>query len=66
MVSNPHNIYRNPTNVVDNENLEIESEQNSVESIHIEHKDLRIMLYRHWSLYESLYYSNYIASKLGI
>ena len=66
VVSNPQNIYRNPVSVVDNENLEIESEQNVLHSIRIEHKDLRIMLYRHWSLYESLYYSNYIAAKLGI
>ena len=25
----------------------------------------RFMLLRHWSLYESMYYSNYVASKLG-
>ena len=66
VVSNPLNIYRNPTSALDNENFEIESDQSTINSIKIEHKDLRIMLYRHWSLYESLYYSNYIAAKLGI
>lgn len=24
------------------------------------------MLMRHWNLYDSMYYSNYIASKIGI
>jgi cell division control protein 45 len=28
--------------------------------------DYRFMLYRHWNLYDSMYYSRYIASKLGI
>jgi cell division control protein 45 len=66
VVSNPQNIYRNPINRIDNEDLDIESDQNTIGSIQIEHKDLRIILYRHWSLYDSLYYSNYIASRLGI
>jgi cell division control protein 45 len=29
-------------------------------------EDYRFMLFRHWSLYESMYHSNYVASKLGI
>lgn len=67
VVSNPQNIYRNPANIQDAEDdFEIQSGQKPLNSISIEYKDLRIMLYRHWSLYESLYYSNYIASKLGI
>lgn len=67
VVSNPSNIYKNPTRIEDDtDNFEIQTEQKPVNSVFIEHKDLRIMLYRHWSLYESLYYSNYIASKLGI
>eukprot|EP00026_Physarum_polycephalum_P005984 Phypoly_transcript_06023.p1 GENE.Phypoly_transcript_06023~~Phypoly_transcript_06023.p1 ORF type:complete len:551 (+),score=62.68 Phypoly_transcript_06023:96-1748(+) len=28
--------------------------------------DYRFMLYRHWNLYDSMYYSRYIATKLGI
>lgn len=28
-------------------------------------KEYRFLLYRHWSLYESMYNSNYVASKLG-
>lgn len=67
VVSNPSNIYKNPTRIEDDsDNFEIQTEQKPVNSVFIEHKDLRIMLYRHWSLYESLYYSNYIASRLGI
>ncbi len=29
-------------------------------------EEYRLMLYRHWSLYDSMYFSNYVASKLGI
>ncbi|DBA01874.1 TPA: hypothetical protein N0F65_006022 [Lagenidium giganteum] len=29
-------------------------------------EEYRFMLYRHWSLYESMYYSDYVASKLGL
>jgi len=29
-------------------------------------EEYRFMLYRHWSLYKSMYFSNYIAAKLGI
>ena len=29
-------------------------------------KEFRFMLFRHWSLYESIYHSTYVASKLGI
>eukprot|EP00002_Diphylleia_rotans_P004337 TRINITY_DN13166_c0_g1_i1.p1 TRINITY_DN13166_c0_g1~~TRINITY_DN13166_c0_g1_i1.p1 ORF type:complete len:738 (+),score=192.94 TRINITY_DN13166_c0_g1_i1:43-2256(+) len=29
-------------------------------------EDYRLMLYRHWSLYESLYHSTFVASRLGI
>lgn len=29
-------------------------------------EEYRFMLYRHWSLYDSMYYSDYIASKLGL
>jgi hypothetical protein len=28
--------------------------------------DLRLMLYRHWTLYDSMYHSSYFASRLGI
>eukprot|EP00611_Tribonema_gayanum_P009773 TRINITY_DN1964_c2_g1_i2.p1 TRINITY_DN1964_c2_g1~~TRINITY_DN1964_c2_g1_i2.p1 ORF type:complete len:658 (-),score=278.74 TRINITY_DN1964_c2_g1_i2:501-2474(-) len=28
--------------------------------------ELRFMLHRHWSLYEAMYYSNYVASKLRV
>ena len=30
------------------------------------HCSYRFMLYRHWNLYDSMYYSRYIATKLGI
>ena len=29
-------------------------------------EDYRFMLYRHWSLYESMFHSNYVASKLRV
>lgn len=29
-------------------------------------EEYRFMCYRHWSLYESMYYSDYVASKLGL
>lgn len=67
VVSHPSNIYKAPSRIEDEESgFEIQTEQKPVSSLFIEHKDLRIMLYRHWSLYDSLYHSNYIASKLGI
>jgi cell division control protein 45 len=67
VVSHPANIYKVPSRVEDDScNFEIQTEQKPVSSVFIEHKDLRIMLYRHWSLYDSLYHSNYIASRLGI
>ena len=50
----------------ENEGVSLDSEQKSPGNIHIEHKDFGFMLYRHWSLYESLYYSNYIACKLAV
>jgi cell division control protein 45 len=28
--------------------------------------EYRFMLYRHWSLYDSLFHSGYVASKLGV
>jgi cell division control protein 45 len=28
--------------------------------------DFRFMLLRHWNLYESMYYSNYVAAKFGV
>ena len=28
--------------------------------------ELRFMLFRHWNLYDSMYHSSYVASKLGI
>lgn len=28
--------------------------------------ELKLMLYRHWSLYESMYHSNYVASRLQV
>lgn len=28
--------------------------------------ELKFMLYRHWSLYESMYHSNYVASRLQV
>lgn len=33
--------------------------------ITIELKELRVMLLRHWTLYDSLYYSNIVAARLG-
>ncbi|ORX99770.1 CDC45-like protein [Basidiobolus meristosporus CBS 931.73] len=30
------------------------------------HEELRFMLFRHWSLYESMFHSSYVAAKLGI
>ena len=35
-------------------------------SIQYRRKELRLMLFRHWSLYDSMFHSHYIASKLGI
>ena len=29
-------------------------------------EEYRFMLYRHWSLYESMFHSNYVAARLGI
>ncbi|CAI5710748.1 unnamed protein product [Peronospora destructor] len=29
-------------------------------------EEYRFMCYRHWSLYEAMYYSDYVASKLGL
>jgi cell division control protein 45 len=29
-------------------------------------QDFRLMLLRHWSLYESMYHSSYVAARLGI
>ena len=29
-------------------------------------QELRVQLMRHWSLYEALYHSSYIASRLGL
>ena len=28
--------------------------------------ELRFMLFRHWNLYDSMYHSSYVASRLGI
>ena len=28
--------------------------------------DFRFMLLRHWTLYDSIYYSNYVAAKFGV
>lgn len=28
--------------------------------------DLRFMLFRHWNLYDAMYHSSYVASKLGV
>jgi len=33
--------------------------------VSIELKELRVMLLRHWTLYDSLYYSNIVAARLG-
>eukprot|EP00158_Paraphelidium_tribonemae_P004384 Partr_v1_DN26724_c0_g1_i1_m8625 putative cell division cycle 45 homolog (S. cerevisiae) len=35
-------------------------------SIHFNSSELRLMLYRHWSLYDAMYHSSYVAAKLGI
>ena len=35
-------------------------------SVHYNPNELKIMLYRHSSLYDSMYHSSYVASKLGI
>lgn len=45
---------------------DLDSEKKAPGNIQIDHKDLKLMLYRHWSLYDSLYYSDYVACKLGI
>ena len=42
------------------------SETQEIEGICIDQKDLRLMLLKHWTLYDSMYYCNYIASKIGI
>jgi cell division control protein 45 len=35
-------------------------------SIRFTDQELKFMLFRHWSLYESMFHSSYVASKLGI
>lgn len=35
-------------------------------SIHCEEREFRLVLFRHWSLWEAMYYSSYVATKLGI
>ena len=42
------------------------SEAQEADGIFIDQKDLRLMLLKHWTLYDSMYYCNYIASKIGI
>ena len=35
-------------------------------SITCEEREFRLMLFRHWSLWEGMYYSSYVAATLGI
>jgi len=47
------------------QNLTLTTTNAEVGTIFIE-EDFRLMLMRHWTLYESILYSNYVAIKLGI
>ena len=46
-------------------NIESDNSERREEFIQYE-EEFRFMLFRHWSLYDSMYHSSYIASKLGI
>lgn len=49
------NIERNEDGTVNPSNIVIRSDE-----------EYRFMLFRHWSLYDSMYHSGYVASKLGV
>ena len=45
--------------------MQIEGGPPEIGSITSEH-DFRLMLYRHWNVYDSMHYSNYVGTRLGI
>lgn len=49
------NINRNEDGTLQTTNVEIKSED-----------EYRFMMFRHWSLYDSMYHSGYVSSKLGV
>ena len=49
------NVDRNEVGALKNTHVEIKSED-----------EYRFMMFRHWSLYDSMYHSGYVSSKLGV
>lgn len=54
------------SNLIEDEVPELTSESREVGSIFTDNSDFKLMLYRHWTLYDSLYHCNSLATKLAI
>lgn len=55
-----------PTSSKVSENVTLTTSNQDIWNIHIETKDLRLMLYRHWNLFDSMNHCINIAFKLKI
>lgn len=58
--------YVRSANLIEDEVGELNTESKELGSITTDNSDFRLMLYRHWNLYDSLYNCNIVATKLGI
>lgn len=52
-------------NIMADEEVKVDSQNKKNGTIFVE-SDMRLMLMRHWNLYDSLYYSDYFATKLDL
>jgi len=59
-------IYQSDTGTINNSDNDLLTVSGAETGLVEETLDYRFYLYRHWSLYESMYHSSYIAAKLGV
>lgn len=59
-------IYLSNTGTINNSDNDLLTVSGAETGLVEETLDYRFYLYRHWSLYESMYHSSYIAAKLGV
>jgi len=59
-------IYQSNTGTINNSDNDLLTVSGAETGLVEETLDYRFYLYRHWSLYESMYHSSYIAAKLGV
>ena len=51
---------------IDDESTKTDSVKDADDQSIVQQEEFRLMLLRHWSLYDSLYHSSYVATRLGI